>query len=443
MISRWERDRPAAGPGPAAGQRLAAAAVPLAAVAAVLTVFVPGVPHYDVGVFLRAGASVWHGRDPYPALGSADVRSGFAFVYPYLVAFPFAPLSWLGRWGADTFIVGSAFAVVAGCRLAGAGTRGTALVLLTSFTITGLQMGTLNALLFLGLILLWRARDRPLAAGVLAALLIYSKLFLAPVWLWLVLTRRWPAAGVAAAATAALVGLGGLVGPIGPVAYVRMLGSLASAEAPDGLSLTGLLMNTGLGAGPATWLARAAALAVLLGCWLARRDDERVLFAAVIGAALLASPIVWSHYLILLSCALLVVAPRADAALAVFALASWPVVNPHHISALGTVVGFGSLALLARRPLVALAGQIAARAARGAETGRRAGSGWAGWGSLAVAVAATAAGIGIALAALLVETAGRPGSARVVGAYCAQVALLACLVWAVQSGEGARGHQVG
>jgi hypothetical protein len=410
-----------------------ALALPLLVIVAILAVFMPGVPHYDVGVFLRAGAAVARGQDPYPR-GPGDIRSGFAFVYPYLMAFPFVPLSWLGRWGALVFIAGSALAVVAGCRLAGAGPRGTALVLLTSFTIIGLQMGTLNALLFLGLIALWRARDRPLAAGLLTAMLIYSKLFLAPVWLWLALTRRWRAAAVAAGTAGALLALGGLVGPVGPLTYASMLGTLADAEAPDGDSLTGLLMNTGLGAGAATWVARAVALAVLVAVLVAagraRQDDERVLFAAVIGCSLLASPIVWNHYLILLSAALLVVAPRADAALAVFALVSWPVVNPHHIHPLGAFVGFGALVLLAWGPLVTLAGRIAARPR-------------ASWIPLAATALATAAVIGIALVALLVETAGRPGGPRVVGEYCAQVALVACLAWAVRNGEGARGHRIG
>jgi len=431
-------------------RRLLAAALPLGVVVAVLAVFVPGVPHYDVGVFLDAGTSISHGRNPYP-VGAAQVASGFAFVYPYLVALPFAPLSALGAAAAPLFILASALAVVAGCAWAGAGPRGTALVLLSSFTITGLQMGTLNALLFAGLIALWRARDRPLAAGLLVAAVIYSKLFLAPVWLFLVLTRRWRAAGIALATLAVAFAVGGLLGPIGPADYVSMLGTLARAEAPDGMSLTGLLVNTGLGPAAATWLARAAALAALAavawpGLPAARRDrgsrpfsrplrasgraDERVQFAAVIGASLLASPIVWSHYLILLSAALLVVAPRADAALAVFALASWPVVNPHHIHPLGALVGLGLLGALAARPLGALGRRIAARPRRAAL-------------SLVVTVLAAAAVAGITLAGLVVESAGRPGGARVAGAYCAQVALVACLVWAVRNREGAHVQRLG
>ena len=364
--------------------------------------YVRPLAHFDLDVFLRAGAAVAAGRDPYPRPGSPAVYSGFAFVYPYLVALPFVPLAWLPRAGAEGLFLGlSVLALLAGCRLAGARRwRAYALVLVASCTIIGLQMGTLNAWLFAGLAALWRLRDRPAAAGPLAALLVYSKLFLLPLPLWLLLTRRYRAAAAAVAALAALVGAGQLVSPVGLQTYSGMLDALARVEAPDGLSLTGLLMNAGLGLAGATWCARAFALASLAGCWLAVRPvragrlaasvpdraiplppapasaapalavavpavagtpraagrldaaADGLLFAATVGAALLASPIVWSHYLLLLAVPLLVLeGGERTGALAVATGVSWLLVTPHLSTGPDVTVSALVVTLLAAAPL--------------------------------------------------------------------------------------------
>ncbi|HMA46999.1 MAG TPA: glycosyltransferase 87 family protein, partial [Frankiaceae bacterium] len=240
-----------------------------ALVGLVWVVYVHPIAHLDLDVFLGAGASVADGRDPYPVVGTPRVYSGFSFVYPYLVAWPFVPLSWLPHpVGAAVFVALSVLAVLAGCRLLAPRTAAVAApVLAASWTITGLQMGTLNALLFLGLAALWRYRDRPVPAGLLAAALVVSKLFLWPPWLWLLLTRRTRAAAVAVGATAVVLGAGWLAGPLGAGSYLGMLSTLGVREAPAGLSLTGLLMNAGAGAGPAQWLARLAAVAVVVVAW--------------------------------------------------------------------------------------------------------------------------------------------------------------------------------
>ncbi|MCK9923886.1 glycosyltransferase 87 family protein [Frankia sp. AgPm24] len=263
--------------------------------------------HYDVAVFLRAGAAIQAGHNPYPTPGTAAVYSGSAFVYPYLTALPFVPLSSLSAAG-DLFVAGSVLAVLAGVRLAGVrDLRVHALVLAASTTVIGLQMGTFNALLFAALALAWRARDRALACGTVVALVIYSKVFLVPLLVWLLLARRWRAAGAAGAVLAALIGVSALVSPLGLVDYVELLGQLGRVEARAGISLTGLLTGVGLSISTASRLARLAALVVLAGCWWAARrgHDERLAYTGGVVAALLASPVVWCHYLLLLVAPLL------------------------------------------------------------------------------------------------------------------------------------------
>jgi hypothetical protein len=441
-------------------------------VAVIWVTYVRPLAHFDVDVFLRAGADVAAGRNPYPRPGSAQVYSGFSFVYPYLVAFPFAVFAWLPRAGAEAAFIGlSVLAVLGGCWLAGARRwLAYALVLTASCTITGLQMGTLNAVLFAGLAALWRLRDRPVAAGLLAALLVYSKLFLVPLPLWLLLTRRWRAAAVAAATAAAVFGAGQLVSPVGLRDYAGMLDALARAEAPDGLSLTGLLMNAGLRLGVATWAARAAAGALIVSCCAAGyrsvwREQpaaagdgralagpapaewaaaDRLVFAGTVAAALLASPIVWSHYLLLLAVPLLVIeGGERLGALAVATAASWLLVTPHLSTPPEVAVSAVVVALLVARPLREAARREAARhgeargpgptdAAAPAAGGRALTAALATVGLPAAAVAALT-GAGLELFWSLART--HRGQEAVTGAYLATLGMLALLAWAARRGR--------
>ncbi len=418
---------------------------PLAALVAVMwTVYIAPLPHYDVEVFLRAGAAVGHGRNPYPLPGSAEVYSGFAYVYPYLVAFGFVPLSWLGGFGATVFIALSVGALFLGTRLVGTRDRHTyALVMMASCAITGLQMGTLNAVLFLGLTALWRYRDHPITAGVLAAGVIYAKLFLAPVWLWLVLTRRTKASAVAAAGVGLLLAVTELTSPVDTRTYLGMLTLLAREEAPLGLSLTGLLVNTGLDMGVATWAARAVAAAVLAGSWLhmRRSGDERVPYAGALAAALVASPIVWSHYLLLLLAPILVIAPRSRIPLAVFTAGSWFVVTPHRTSLTGFVAGGVIIGVLAAPVVGCVVKTLTHRGSVGGgpEASRPAPAAMTpvASGVAIVAVTTTVVGVGFGIE-LLATTYGNPH--RVIGAYCALLGVLAVLGWSLRQQPGHGWH---
>lgn len=423
------RSHPATGPAPAGRlarlPRPGPATVALAALIGLIWWgLIAPIGHYDVDVFLRAGAAVRHGENPYPAPGTPAVHSGYAFVYPYLVALPFAPLSRLGG-GDEIFIALSVVAVLAGTRLAGARDwRVYALVIAASCTIIGFQMGTFNALLFAGLTVLWHFRDRAWIAGAVVALLVYSKLFLAPVLLWLLLTRRWRATAVALGGLAALFGCGELVSPLGTSAYAGMLNLLARAEAPDGLSLTGLLANVGLGTGAATSIARAGAAALIIACALATRrgHDERLLFAGTIAAALLASPIVWSHYLLLLAAPLLVLSvPRPGSGctptpVAVFAVGSWLLVTPHRT---GPADLAAAAVVLAALTLSSIWGHPGIRETGIRKTGARVG--------IVLFGSAVVLDIG---ACLLLLAAADGHAGRVVGAYGTLLGTLALLGWA-------------
>jgi alpha-1,2-mannosyltransferase len=145
-----------------------------AAVLTIVVVFLPLTPAYDLDVFLRAGHAVLHGLPVYPNPGSPAVYSGSSFVYPYAAVGPFLPLATVPTGLAvAVFFVASASAVISASLLGGDRDALTAvLVLGTAFTITGLQLGSLSPLLFAGAVFLRRLRDRPLAFGLVAAVVV-------------------------------------------------------------------------------------------------------------------------------------------------------------------------------------------------------------------------------------------------------------------------------
>lgn len=312
---------------------------PLLAAAVIMVLFVPLTPAYDIDVFLRAGRDLVHGAPVYPTVGTSAVYSGFAFVYPYFAALPFALLAPLSFSVASVlfFLLSTACVMAASMLHSERGQLNALLVLCMAFTITGLQLGSLSPLLFAGVVLLWHVRGRP-AAFLLAAPVIAAKLFLAPLLIWLLLAKRVRALAWATGATVALLVAGFLFGPMAPGEYANMLSKLAAHEAGSGFGLIGAMMDAGL----ALMAAQAAAAAITLGVLAAaflryrRTGDERFLFCAGIAASLLLTPVLWSHYLVLLAACLLVfdVRPRWMAALV---LASWALSPPHGVPNSGSI----------------------------------------------------------------------------------------------------------
>jgi alpha-1,2-mannosyltransferase len=329
-------------------------ALVVVAVLTIVLVFLPLTPAYDLEVFLRAGHAVLRGVRVYPSPSSPAVYSGSAFVYPYVAVLPFLPLAAVTSGLAITlFFIAGAGAVVS-ASFVGSGRDGliALLVLGTAFTITGLQLGALSPLLFAGAVFLWRLRDRPAAFGVLAAAVVVSKLFLAPLLAWPLLAGRRRAFAWAACSVLALLAVGFAIGPLGPLAYAQLLAQLGAHEATAGFGLTGALMTAGLAPVAAEVVAALVATAVLGATYLRFRQtrDEPVLFCGAIVASLIASPVLWSHYLVLLAAALLARrAPRRSFLL--LALASWALAPSHgitiHMQASQAVASHGAWLALA------------------------------------------------------------------------------------------------
>jgi hypothetical protein len=256
------------------------------------------------GAFLPAARAVLHGQSPYSSIGSRALSEGKAFLYPPLSAYLVAPFTLLPPLAAE--VVGVVF--VAACvpaTLLVLGVRDWrcyAVAFLWFPTIIGIQTANLTLPMVLGVALVWRYRDSRVVAGLLTGLLVALKLFFWPVLVWLVATRRYRMAAVAAAASAlfillpwAGIGFAGLHG------YPHLLATVSRAEGPGSYSIAALLHGFGLvwAAATVTESLLGAGLLVLV-LMVGRRGRDRDAFALSLVAILVLSPLLEMHYLALL-----------------------------------------------------------------------------------------------------------------------------------------------
>jgi alpha-1,2-mannosyltransferase len=278
---------------------------------------------FDFHQFWQGGRDVAHGHSPYPAseslpadgtqLGPVAIQEVFRFPYPAPAALLMVPFGLLPfNVAAAIFVLCSAVAVFLALRLLGVTDWRCYGVVFASITTLGaLRLGTFTCLLFLGLALAWRWRDRRVAVGAVVACVVALKVFLWPLVVWLLLTRRI-ASGALAIALAATLTLGSwaLLGFAGLRSYPHLLDSLSTAVQGKGWSLVALGLSFGLSATTGKLVAVALSCALFaLACRSAGRR-ELALFTVAIAAALLLSPIVWMHYFLLLAAPLALAYPR-------------------------------------------------------------------------------------------------------------------------------------
>ena len=265
---------------------------------------------FDFRVYWQASRDVLAGHSPYvsPAtIAAAPPEEPHAFfVYPPTIGVLLAPFSFLSLHAAVVlYTVFLAGCLVVALLLLGVrdwrcyGVTAASLPVLSS-----LRLGALTPVLVLALAVAWRHRRCPAIAGVAIGAAIVAKLFLWPLLAWLLLTRRFRAAAVAAAggvaATAlvwATLGFGGLA------RYPQLLRSLSSLESFDGFSPAAMAARLDVPAPHTTWLAVALPVAVLLVALASRAGAgtrDEALFGASLAAALLLTPILWLHYFALL-----------------------------------------------------------------------------------------------------------------------------------------------
>jgi len=299
---------------------------------------------YDFAIFLTAGHDVLDGRDPYPDRQELARDVGSPYAYPPLLALLVVPLTALPEHAASTYVPGVLWTLLLLAATAGAlalvGVRDWRcypIALLAPVTLEPVEFGAIGPLLLLLLAVAWKYRDRTGAAGAAAGGAVVLKLFLWPVFVWLAVTRRLRAAvvGVAAALALALaswaaIGFDGLRG------YPHLLDRLSQLEARNSYSAYAVARAVGLPGRAAQVLVVAAGLALLVLAWRAARDrrrsvveQDRLSLTFALAAALVLTPILWLHYLVLLLLPIALARPRLSAlwfvplALTVFEALDW------------------------------------------------------------------------------------------------------------------------
>lgn len=208
--------------------------------------------------------------------------------------------------------------------------------------VAGFLYANLSLALVLAVALAWRSRDRAVAVGLLVGLVIAMKLFLWPLAIWLAITRR-SAAFATAAVTVGATSLAGwwVVGFSEIGGYIETMGRHAAANDQAGASVAALAAQLGVAGNQL--VALAAGMVALAVAWSRRRNNLGS-FAWAVTAALLASPMVWSHYYALLLVPLALAVPRWG-----YAWLAPYVMFPHAAEALTGVVLSLFVALTASR----------------------------------------------------------------------------------------------
>jgi hypothetical protein len=313
---------------------------------------------FDHGPWV-AGRRVFAGLTPYVGPSSPQLAHGSPFVYPAVAAFLLSPFSLLSRGPAGAvFAALSVAAVLLTLRvLRVSDWRVYGLVLAWPAVILGWQTANLTLLLGLGIALAWRYRDRPAVAGVLIALLISLKMFVWPLGLWLLATRRYAALGYAT-----VVGVG-----INVVAwqalglhqigrYIRLMDALTRIQERRSYSLVALALGQGVPRPLAYGLSLGVAAIAGAACVaLGRRGHDRPAFALSVATCLLATPIIWLHYFALLLIPLALARPKLSPILFAPLFLLFPASTPKPWQVLMTLIVAGivtatSLKRLERSP---------------------------------------------------------------------------------------------
>jgi alpha-1,2-mannosyltransferase len=264
--------------------------------------------------FWPAGLRVLHGLTPYASPHSAAVTSGVAFVYPAVGALVFAALAAIPHTAADIlFTIASLAAALAALRVLGVRDwRLYGLAALWPPVASGWQTANVTLLLVLGVAAAWRWRNSPVVAGGILALVISVKVFLWPLGLWLIASRRYAALGWALAIGAVVNAIAWAVLGFGQVhAYLQLVRAVTKVEEATAYTPLALALHLGSGrlAAYAIDLAIAAGVAAL--CLRAgRRGRESSALLLAIAVSLLATPTVWRHYFALLLVPLAIARPR-------------------------------------------------------------------------------------------------------------------------------------
>jgi alpha-1,2-mannosyltransferase len=276
----------------------------------------------DFSIFRTAGKTVLHGGSPFVAADPHALANFDKFVYPPSTALLFAPFAALPLAVSQVsmFVLSLLCTFVALRLLDVRDWRCYGVAVMWTPVINSLALGAVTSFLLVGTAAAWRYRDRPPVAGPVAALTAVLKVFLWPLGLWLVVTRRLRATATCVVVAAAVVFLGwAVIGFADLRSYPHLLHVLTKVEQGASYSPVALLRLTGMAA---TLLSVALVISVALGVGLAAHgaDGDRRAFMVAIAGSLASTPVLWLHYFALLLVPIALYRPRLSG------LWLWPLV---------------------------------------------------------------------------------------------------------------------
>ncbi len=301
--------------------------------------------HADFDSFRQSALAMWRGEDIYDA-GARLVNlnppiwtvlmAPFALMEAidayrlFVLVTLFTTIGYLA-WMAEDLRLRAAWAVI-----------GTGMLIISSPLLATFALGQMYPVLALGLVAAWTA-DRHgsfLASGVALGVVLALKPSLAPLVLWPLFRRRWDTFGatVASGAVATLAGVL-VLGPRTTLRYVEVIRGVELEAFWDNASLPSaalrLFTENEFTQPLATWpwmlpvaYVVGIGLVVLTAYWV--RDGSEGGLWAMVAASLLASPIAWNNYLVLLGPGILLLLARRRFLLALLLLAlqfipaQWP-----------------------------------------------------------------------------------------------------------------------
>jgi len=268
----------------------------------------------DFLTFRAAASNLLQGRSPYPRVDPSVLAAGHSFVYPPIAAYPFIPFAALPTHVAIiVYLIASLVAIALALWIVGVRDwRVLGVVMLWEPVLMWLLEGPIEPWMLLLLAIAWRWRAHTVRLAAIVALLVALKLFMWPLLVWLLATRRIRACLASAAITTVLILVPfASVGIEALRAYPHLLQTLTNVFGPTSFSILGVLDS--VASSRVAELATVGAALALIGliAFLASREDgdRRALSAAVVGAVMV-SPIVWGHYYVLLALPVALARPR-------------------------------------------------------------------------------------------------------------------------------------
>ena len=314
-----------------------------------MRIYTPLMPvHADFDTFWRSSRALLDGADVYRT--GAELVNLNPPLWVILVA-PFAlldPLPAFRAFAALTAVLTAASLLWTAAELKPwranplVGSVVLVALLVSSPHLATLALGQMYPVLCLGLVAAWALdrRGRPLPSGAALGLVVALKPSLAPVLLWPIVRRRWGTslAAIISGAAATLLGVV-VLGPGATLQWISLLRDEPLSPYWDNASLPAaaarLFTEHEFGR-PLAELPWAVSLFGVLGlvlvfltAYVVRRDPEAGLWALV-AASLLASPIAWNNYLLLLAPGVLLLLARGRTSLAILLVAlqllppQWP-----------------------------------------------------------------------------------------------------------------------